>query len=157
VGITQPPLLHLLSLHVQILICGVSLSASFRALKSEALSEVRVGSWKTPLALLLVLWVGSCALAHGQADTKKAAPTDASATNSASDDATSSTDDGPPANADPSGGGTASSDLWRYLTSYEFALAVLVLLFGVLVIVSASITLRGRDVTPDSADCCGIE
>jgi hypothetical protein len=82
---------------------------------------------------------------------KNAAPQTAAAPSDSNADATDGEDAGPPANADPAIGPEIHSDLWRYLTSYEFALAVLVLLFGVLVVVSASVTLRGRNVTPDQA------
>jgi uncharacterized protein YjeT (DUF2065 family) len=83
----------------------------------------------------------------GTGPKKRPAPT-ATTTNVAN-----TQDQGPPLNADPytDGGAQNESDLWRYITSYEFALAVLVLLFGVLVILSASMTLKGKSVTPEQA------
>jgi hypothetical protein len=101
-------------------------------------------------ALLLI--VGRPSLGLGTStDTRQtnSAISDSSATNLSAPQ-----DPGPPPNADPAAFVSVAdqhSDLWRYMTSYEFALAVLILLFGTLVIFSASRTLSGKEVTPEQA------
>jgi uncharacterized protein YjeT (DUF2065 family) len=59
-------------------------------------------------------------------------------------------DAGPPPNQNPN---TASGQAltWAYLSSSEFILAVLVILFGVFVLISASISLRNCAITPEQA------
>lgn len=65
---------------------------------------------------------------------------------------TAAPDTGPPTNQDPgvsAGQGDAHGDLWRYLTSYEFALAALVIAFGLVIMLSVSYALKGRNATPE--------
>jgi hypothetical protein len=104
-----------------------------------------------PIIFTLCLVSGSSL--WSQSPSAGTVPANASQADSKKSTAAASQDQGPPLNPDPSTSGDTNngSDLWRYITSYEFALAVLVLLFGTLVILSASITLKGKTVTPEQA------